>query len=169
MRTYTWHRDSHGLFDYESRNISMNHIKCNYSSKRSLKFNIHKALLYRFDNEIVFEEKRPYDRVPAEAASVILEKDGNYWLYHKGTVDDYEEERQAPASKAWLIVKYTQNESSQVLNKGYKIRIGDTIKFGRVRFKVIMLSNFYDGTLIYQPMDIHNKNKKKLIKKVSKQ
>ena len=55
-----------------------------------------------------------------------------------------------------------------MLNKGYKIRIGDTIKFGRVRFKVIMLSNFYDGTLIYQPMDIHNKNKKKLIKKVSK-
>ena len=31
VRTYTWHRDSHGLFDYESRNITQNYLKCNYS------------------------------------------------------------------------------------------------------------------------------------------
>jgi len=24
IKTYTWHRDSHGLFDYETRNITIN-------------------------------------------------------------------------------------------------------------------------------------------------
>lgn len=29
--------------------------------------------------------------------------------------------------------------------EGYKLRIGDTIKFGRVRYKVILMHNQKDG------------------------
>lgn len=36
VRSFTWHRDSHGLFDYESKNVTQNFIKCNYSSNNSL-------------------------------------------------------------------------------------------------------------------------------------
>lgn len=31
------------------------------------------------------------------------------------------------------------------MNKGYKLDIGDTIKFGRVRYKVIMMQNKKEG------------------------
>ena len=34
--------------------------------------------------------------------------------------------------------------------QGYKIKIGDTLKFGRVRFKVIMMKNEVDGFQEYK-------------------
>ena len=47
-----------------------------------------------------------------------------------------------------------------MLLKGYKVKIGDTVKFGRVRFKVIMLSNQFDGQQEYTPVDIPNRRVK---------
>ena len=35
---------------------------------------------------------------------------GNYWVYHRGTADDYEEEKVLPSSKAWHVVKYVSND-----------------------------------------------------------
>jgi hypothetical protein len=32
--------------------------------------------LYRFDNEIIFEEKKPEDKMPTDPAAIILEKEG---------------------------------------------------------------------------------------------
>jgi hypothetical protein len=79
-------------------------------------------------------------------ATVILDCD-DFWVYHKPMVEDIEDEKINPADKAWLIVKYIQVDSkfatkkqqhlNEDLNRGYKLRIGDIIKFGRVRFKVI--------------------------------
>lgn len=80
----------------------------------------------------------------------------NFWIYHRNAVEDQEEERLQPATKAWLIVKYinnTGNFQNKVfiikvltnLNQGYRLKIGDTVKFGRVRFKIIMLHNEVDG------------------------
>ena len=75
--------------------------------------------------------------------------------------------------KAWHIVKYFNNDTSSFINKvtfaktdsyiqGYKVKIGDIIKFGRVRFKVIMLCNSFDGEQIYQPaVDLLSKIKPK--------
>lgn len=37
------------------------------------------------------------------------------------------------------------------------MRVGDTVKFGRVRFKIIMLSNVYDGEQQYVPVDLPKK------------
>lgn len=47
---------------------------------------------------------------------VIILK-GNYWLFHKGVIEDFEQERQQPAGKAWLIVKYARNETGSFINK----------------------------------------------------
>lgn len=68
-------------------------------------------------------------------ATVALFKK-NYWLFHKSQAEQPSEEKQNPADKAWLIVKY-MNSHPIIQSKGYRLRIGDTIKFGRVRFKVI--------------------------------
>ena len=35
--------------------------------------------MFRFDNEIIFEEKRSQDKMPTDPAAVILEKDSNYF------------------------------------------------------------------------------------------
>ena len=127
----------------------------------------------------------PNNRAQSDPAAVVIEKDSNayphlclflenFWLYHRPTVDDYEEERQQPSMKAWHIVKYLNSDTSSFINKvtapsqsdcvcmqGYKVKIGDIIKFGRVRFKVIMLCNSFDGDQVYQPaLDLLSQKKK---------
>ena len=63
--------------------------------------------MYRFDNDIIFEEQKTQDLLPTDPAAVVLEKDGkvllllypiifligNYWIYHRATVDDFDEEK----------------------------------------------------------------------------
>ena len=61
-------------------------------------------------------------------------------------------------------MKYTQNDTGNFINKGYKVKAGDTIKFGRVRFKVSMLSNAFDGDQLYQPYELLKR--KKTVKKL---
>ena len=84
--------------------------------------------MYRFDNEIIFEERMPNNRAQSDPAAVVIEKDSNactiwclflenFWLYHRTTVEDYEEERQQPSMKAWHIVKYLNSDTSSFINK----------------------------------------------------
>ena len=89
---------------------------------------IYVVVMYRFDNEIIFEERMPNNRAQSDSAAVVIEKDSNaksiwwlfienFWLYHRPTVDDYEEERQHPSMKAWHIVKYLNSDTSSFINK----------------------------------------------------
>ncbi len=79
LKTSTWHRDSHGLFDYESKNITPNYIRCNYSSI-FLPFKNNLALLYRVDNNVIFEELKTMDK-SSTAISTVLQKDSNLDIY----------------------------------------------------------------------------------------
>ena len=74
-------------------------------------------------------------------------KDNNYWLYHRDTVDSSEEEKTNPGDKLWLVMKLMARDKSYNFkpDQGYKLGIGDTIKFGRVRYKVIMMQNKAEG------------------------
>ena len=105
VHTHTWHRDSHGLFDYESKNVTQNYIKCNYSSNQALSLTnlLSTAVLRRLDNDIIYEELNKWagveqfsECVIGNMAAVVLEKqgrlthiyycinlEGQYWLYHK--------------------------------------------------------------------------------------
>jgi len=100
-------------------------------------------MLYRVDNDIIFEEIKTLERYSSGCATV-LEKNNNYWVYHKNVLEDYDEEVINPADKIWRIAKYINNHKNFTL-RGYRIKIGDTLKFGRVRFKVIKMENEVDG------------------------
>lgn len=81
VHTHTWHRDSHGLFDYESKNVTQNYIKCNYSSNfPPLKERI--VILRRFENDVIFEELGNWNGmanyVIGNIMAVIFEKYGIY-------------------------------------------------------------------------------------------
>ena len=90
MHSHTWHRDSHGLFDYESKNVSQNYIKCNYSGTPTLTMcDTFLVLMRRFDNDIIFEEMNQRadmdqfaDCVIGNMAAVVLEKQGKSNLLH---------------------------------------------------------------------------------------
>ena len=91
----------------------------------------------------------PDDFVPCSAS--IFFKDNNYWIYHKNQIETTEEEKANPGDKLWLCMKHMTLDPDYNLNQGegYKLRIGDTIKFGRVRYKVILMHNQKEGLQEY--------------------
>lgn len=74
-----------------------------------------------------------------EIVSTVLSKNGEYWLYHKNTLEEHEDEKGNPAEKLWLIIRHMQkdHEHEFISGQGLKIELGDTLKFGRVRYKII--------------------------------
>lgn len=88
-------------------------------------------------------------------------KDNNYWIYHKHNIEDAEEEKANPGEKLWLIMRHMMNdpEHNFEANKGYKLELGDTIKFGRVRYKVIMMHNNSEGRQDYSLTDRFQRQK----------
>lgn len=64
LRGVTWMRDSHGLFDYESRSIN----------KKSLK-TVNQGKIIRVNNDISFEAlSKPEDHLPQDAQTLLLIK-----------------------------------------------------------------------------------------------
>jgi hypothetical protein len=83
-----------------------------------------------------------------------LHKNNNFWVYHRNTIEDSEAEKSNPGEKLWLDMRHMGNDPDHNLipGKGYKLELGDTIKFGRVRYKVIMMNN-NDGQQDYMLTD----------------
>lgn len=77
-------------------------------------------------------------------------------MYHKHQIDDSEYEKHCPGDKLWLIIKHMVNDKdySCTPGHGFKLDIGDTIKFGRVRYKVI---NFHNERLGHKAFDVMNR------------
>ena len=41
-----------------------------------------------------------------EIVATVLSKNGDYWLYHKNTLEEHDLEKGNPGEKLWFIVKY---------------------------------------------------------------
>jgi len=61
-----------------------------------------------------------------------LYKYGNYWIYHKDKIETTDQEMETPVDKLWRITKFYHSGIKTKEQKGYRIRIGDVVKFGRV-------------------------------------
>jgi len=107
------------------------------------------VIVSRYENEILFEKMFSIDKNTQTASSVILFKDNDYWIFHKNVIEDLCDEKNHPADKLWLVVKFINN-SYDISQRGYKIKIGDTLKFGRVRFKIIEMHNEVEGNQVAQ-------------------
>ena len=123
FRAVSWLRDSHGLFDYESRNIT----------KMSLKTQSQGQII-RNDEQIDFAKPdHVIDPVqhPNGRSLCLLKKDTEgYYLDHAALAENAEEES---VDRLWLVARSLKNESGKY---DYKIQKFDAIKLGRVRFRV---------------------------------
>lgn len=104
------------------------------------------------------------EEAPAEdpyLSAICYFKDNQYWLYHNHSLDNCEEEKMNPCDKLWLVLKHIVNDKDYECtpNHGFKIGIGDIVKFGRVRYKVIMTNNDRDGVKQYDVMNRFNNGK----------
>lgn len=123
-----------------------------------LKRNKEEIALEPFDaydamKEAYFEEDGEPKAGNPSAATCFL-KNGTYWIYHGHQVDDAEYEKHNPGDKLWLIVRHMVSDKDYNCSTGhgFKLDIGDTIKFGRVRYKVILFHNERLGLKAYDIM-----------------
>lgn len=124
FRGVTWMRDSHGLFDYESRNISKKNLKTKYVGK-----------IIRQSNTIEFvspttdiEDLPGYKKDEMLPLAQIKQDNKGFYIEHGDT--NAEEES---IDRLWLVVRSLKNPEGKF---DYKIKKFDAIKLGRVRFRV---------------------------------
>lgn len=116
-------RDSHGLFDYESRNIVKMSLKT--QSQGQIIRNEDQIDFAKLDHVIDKTEK------PEARSLTLLKKDTEgYYLDHAVSSQEVEEES---VDRLWLVARSLKNENGKY---DYKIQKFDAIKLGRVRFRV---------------------------------
>lgn len=131
-----WNRESHGLFDYDLKSIS--------ESKIELLGNL---FIYGNSDGVkaLLPSINPTDGQSKRILSIAY-KNGRYWAYHPRDFS-ISDSLKAPAEQPWIPLKCLNSTSFK--NKyhpkfGYKLKKGDIIKFGRVRFRVSAISNNKD-------------------------
>lgn len=128
VKSMVWERKSHGLFDYESREIS----RSQFSFKQS-------GLLVREDREVLFKDH-------ADSISDIEDEEDPKLLANARQVSESEyfiqprDDNQPLTNRLWLIVRSLKKNE---IPMGYKIQPNDIIKIGRVMLRVTELNSEY--------------------------
>lgn len=154
LEVSTWQRDSHGLYDYESGSGNQS----SYSTQLLLSVGDSGYSMGQFicvrDSKDQKVALLPLTETPLPEQEVLFKvgcKLGNYYLFHKDSLlnKSFSDSQQM----VWLPIKdlLSQKEDSsdqQVIkshlgssladtaSKGYVLKQGDVIKFGRICYKV---------------------------------
>lgn len=110
IRTETWTKESHGLYDFEGTDLN------------EAKFLARGSHMIQRDQSTVRVHSLPIDSASFEAADQQLKhdeanrtiarclyKDNSYWLFHKALIDESSETvlERKPEEKIWQVVKET--------------------------------------------------------------
>lgn len=123
IKTSTWTRDSHGLFDYESAHV----LKKTFNS-------CHTQYLVRHNTsgEVQIMSESEFENRDAECAALMkATPTGNDFLIEScSSTDIYKD----PNDKLWLLIRTLQKDSA--VKEEYKLKRGEILKLGRMRIKL---------------------------------
>jgi len=132
MRCVTWSRDSHGLFDYESKNIAKKNIKTQTGGK---------ILRVHDDVEFVSIRTKPEDvDQVAKPMIIVRQQSGQFQVENDTIVANTPRDQDGNVipdedvnNKMFVVVRNTKSAQN---NLDYKLNRGDIIKLGRIKFNV---------------------------------
>lgn len=133
VKRVTWSKDSHGLFDYESKSVNFVKDKIACSSKFYLEGTDIKFLQTPERASGVEEEDSNF----LFSVSQDKEEDDRFFL-RAPRIDSYDSNK----PNLFLIVRSLKNEEG--VQRGYTLELGDILRLGRIEFKVI---EYQDHTL----------------------
>lgn len=121
LRAQTWAADSHGLFDYETRNIYLKMFKCKCFRERYhiIRAGVDVHLLPAEDAEAFYNSEPD-----AKPLAQLLWVNGGYYIVPNGA-----DATSVGHDKLWLVVRGLKD-------RGVAVVEGDVLKLGRYRLKV---------------------------------
>lgn len=128
IKTVTWSKDSHGLFDYESKNVQLSKRKIDCS-----------ANVYKEGQEITIkgtQDPTPTKPDSDEAAdhlfSIQTEAEDDKYVLRPARLQNLDEN---PQKNAFLIVRSLKDDEG--VQKGYNLELGEVIRLGRIEYRVL--------------------------------
>jgi len=128
MKQVTWSKDSHGLFDYESKNINSIKTKVD-SAARIYKDGPNLSICSATKVRSLTDDLLNRDAQHLFSITTQGEKNDEFYIQtdKKKVIDDNE--------KLFLIVRSLKDEDNN--QKGYNLEIGDVLRLGRIEYKVL--------------------------------
>lgn len=126
VKRVTWSKDSHGLFDYESKNVNFTKDKVENSARVYKEVNDIKIRPIK-DSETEMEVENP------DYLFSIIKDSENPDRFSLSTPDiqSYDSNLQ----NLFLIVRSLKNEEGT--QRGYTLELGDILRLGRIEYKVV--------------------------------
>lgn len=141
MKSYTWKRDSHGLFDYESKCLSISNL--NLQKNTWLVKNQDEKLTNKYEFALTNERQSFLGKLHQEGKDLkLLPCD---WLCR---LDDYEISKYLSPEEVSNLVRNRVNQATneqlyqivRSFEEGYEVNSGDLLKMGRIKFFVREMS-----------------------------
>lgn len=135
-----WNQHTHGLFDFDRDKDIFDSDEI-INSFFEIKTN---CFLYTKDEKVSYIS--PVSDIQKSTHDLLLSiayKNGRYWLYHSRDFSGTDA-LVNPSEQAWIVLRQINKNIFKDKYKkryGYKIKGGDTIKFGRVRFIIKKISS----------------------------
>ncbi|CAG9328886.1 unnamed protein product [Blepharisma stoltei] len=131
IKASTWLRETHGLFDYESKTVVKSNLKI--STSTSLYRSIQSCYIWSMAGSDEFPEG-------SEALIDVKKTNGSFQISLLAN---------SPYEKMWQVIKFVKNQGI----KGHPLKKGDWIKLGRIRLhiKQIQLANSEEAKLSLIP------------------
>ena len=128
MRGVTWIRDSHGLFDYESRSINKKSFKIQGQGK-----------VVRMSNDVDFYQLHKKDEdIGLEAQTLfLLKQEPEGFTLENAPIEPGMEDKEDSENRLWVVIRSLKSPEGRY---DYKINKFDTLKLGRIKFRVKDLS-----------------------------
>lgn len=125
MRSSTWSRDSHGLYDYEGNNMTLTDLTITWPCK----------LIRKGSCVETREIKEDLDKTVGgvtKGLAYVGKINGTFWVF-----DPSVKSPNATQEQLWLVMKNQEIET----NPGYKLQVNDVIKFGRTEYIIKEVAN----------------------------
>ncbi|CAD8093378.1 unnamed protein product [Paramecium sonneborni] len=129
IKHFTWNRDSHGLFDYENKNVIKGQIKTNTQLMR---------LIRQKENIKIIQTKEELQQFQNQPDVIELLKltrqFSKYQVESSLKTQKTEDQEGLNDNCPWIVVKSTKSQLTD--GQGYDLKEGDYVKLGRVRFRI---------------------------------
>ncbi|EGR29443.1 hypothetical protein IMG5_155500 [Ichthyophthirius multifiliis] len=150
LKVVTWNKDSHGLFDYESKQVDLKYLKVESSCEIYALKNQPVAEQQQLDKEDLVIINQPIisnnirnlnNQNALFLAAIDINQNSQRALTFElnPTKDSLRTLNSQNQLEPYLIVRSLKNH--QNVQKGYTLQAGDIVKFGRIEYQIMQIKN----------------------------